>query len=57
MSNETVKNAVKSLSDMKDDTVTLAASIVAIMISLIALLAYMYVSGTFFFGWIKCQEL
>lgn len=48
MSNETVKNAVKSLSDMKDDTVTLAASIVAIMISLIALLAYMYVSGTFF---------
>jgi hypothetical protein len=46
--NETVKNAVKSLSDMKDDTVTMAASIVAIMILLIALLAYMYVSGTFF---------
>jgi len=48
MSDETVKNAVKSLSDMKDDTVTLAASIVAIVLLLIALLAYMYVSGTFF---------
>lgn len=48
MSESGVKNMIKSLSDMNDETMKLAGSIVFITISLIALFVYFYVSGTIF---------
>jgi len=48
MSESGVKNMINSLTAMKDETVTLAASFIAITVLLIALLVYIYFSGTIF---------
>ena len=48
MSESGVKNAIKTISSMKDETVVQAASFVAIIVLLIALLVYIYFSGTIF---------
>lgn len=48
MSESGAASTVKSILEMKDETAAQAASIVAIVVSLIALLVYIYFSGTIF---------
>jgi hypothetical protein len=48
MAESGVKNMVNSLAAMKDETAAQAASFVAIVVLLIALMAYIYFSGTIF---------
>jgi hypothetical protein len=48
MAESGVKNMVNSLAAMKDETAAQAASFIAIVVLLIALMAYIYFSGTIF---------
>jgi hypothetical protein len=48
MSESGATSMIKSITDMKDETAAQAASFVAIVVSLIALLIYIYFSGTLF---------
>ena len=52
----TIKDSIKTLTDMKDDTVLLALSVITMTVMIITLLIYFYVSGTSFSDGLRVRD-
>ena len=54
--NEALNNGMKALSEMKDNTVLLALSVITMTVMLITMLVYVYISGTIFSDGLRVRD-